>query len=374
MREPRHQIPSSRRRRATRIVILSLLSCASLPVALAHEATATLHVRNDEDSTTIVSPRARARADVGDASRVELVYTADVWTSASIDIRTAASRVITERRDELSASIGHTIDATTLGGGYRYSTEIDYVSHAGSASVSHDFAQRSATVAVAAYAAKDVVGREGDPSFDRGLGSFGTQLTFSQVLDPDTLAQAGYEVAYLSGYQASPYRFVGIDGLCDGTALQCVPERVPDRRVRHALLTGVRRALGSRWSAGLSYRYYLDGWQLSSHTIEPVVALTPVDEALLSLRYRFYQQTAASFYRSAYESQGDIRFVTRDRKLSPLQSHRISLDYEHDVALGDAWELQWALVAGVSLYRYHDFPGLTDVGALELSAAVGMEL
>src|SRR5688500_14275375 len=108
--------------------LLALL-CAEPPVSRADEVSSALYVRTDSDRTTIVSPRGRGRTDVRPGTSFELVYTADAWTSASIDIRASASQVVTEQRDELDARASQQLADATVSAGYRYSSEVDYESH-----------------------------------------------------------------------------------------------------------------------------------------------------------------------------------------------------------------------------------------------------
>jgi hypothetical protein len=56
-----------------------------------------------------------------------LTYAVDVWTGASIDIRTMATPAVTEQRDELVAAVTHRSSPLTLMGTYRYSTERPFV-------------------------------------------------------------------------------------------------------------------------------------------------------------------------------------------------------------------------------------------------------
>jgi hypothetical protein len=350
--------------------------CAGARPARDEEVGSAIYVRTDSDHTTVVSPRVRGKGEVAPGTSAEIAYGADVWTSASIDIRTAASKVVTEQRDELDFNLSHELTDVTLGAGYRFSKENDYESHAGNASFSYNFADNAATLAASAYVSGDKVGRSGDPKFDRGLTSVGSRLGFTQVVDAKTVVQLSYDLAYLNGYQASPYRFVGIggDGRCHGTAPMCLPESDPKVRLRHALVGRLRRAFGESFSVGLSYRFYLDDWGIRSHTIEGQLALLASDVSQVALRYRFYTQSGASFYRARYLPTDDLRNVTIDRKMSPMGINRVGLDYERGFALGGGVMLRGVLSAGLDFYKYDDFPGLTQVTALEISAGAVLQL
>ena len=100
------------------------------------------------------------------------------------------------------------------------------------------------------------------------------------------------------------------------------------------------------------------------------------EDGLLAIRYRLHQQGAAAFYRSTYPvPSSTLRFVTRDRELSPLWTHRLGLSYERRVALGDAGPtLRLAAALGGTYLFYEDFVGLTDVVAVDGTLSIGVDL
>lgn len=343
------------------------------------EVRVTTLVRGDTDTTIVVNPSVRARVELFDAdTHVDAEYTADVWTSASIDIRTAATQAVTEQRDELNAGIDRRIDDFTLRGGYRYSSENDYEAHGGLVSGALDLADHNSTLELRLTAESDRVGRSGDELFSRPLTLFGGRFGYTQVIDPQMVVQVAYELGHAEGFQSSPYRFVGIggDGRCGGTALLCVPETHPSVRTRHAFVARARRAFDDHLSAHLDYRFYVDDWGLFANTAAIQLNWMHDEDGLFAFRYRLHQQGAAAFYRSTYpEPSGTLRFVTRDRELSPLWTHRLGVSYERGVALGEAGpELRIAAAVGGTYLFYEDFVGLTDVLAVDATISLGVEL
>ncbi|HJL35612.1 MAG TPA: DUF3570 domain-containing protein, partial [Polyangiaceae bacterium LLY-WYZ-15_(1-7)] len=364
------------RRRPTIAALLALVGVAlfSPRVARADEVAAGLYVRADTDDITVVSPKLRANVRLGDRTTVGAGYAADIWTGASIDVRTAATRPIREQRDELTAHLAHELDDVTLGASYRFSHEGDYDSHGGALDATWRFAEGNATVRARLLAAQDVVGRAGDPDFERRLGTLGAHLVYTQNVDRLTLLQLAYELTRREGYQASPYRFVGIggDGSCAGTAQLCVAEAHPGLRMRNAAVARFRRAFGERFSFGAAYRFYGDDWGLFGHTITAQLGVLPGERDLVTLRARFHGQDAASFYRARYEERpGErLRYVTRDRELGALFTTRVQLAWERTLDLTDAGpELQLTLAAAGTHLRYRDFVGLDQVWAVELTFA-----
>ena len=336
-------------------------------------------VRTDTDGTTVIAPRLRAAVLLDeDRTRVEAAYTADIWTSASIDIRTAATRAVSEQRDELSLSVSRELEETTIGGSYRLSVEPDYVSHGGSLRIAHELAEGAATLEAALSASYDTVGRSNDQSFARGIATVGLRAAYTQILDAHSILQGTYELSRLDGYLSSPYRFVGIggDGACAGTAVLCLPENHPGLRTRHAFAVRYKRSLGGSGSLGATYRLYLDDWGLLSHTLVATGAWLPFERTTLSLSYRFYRQSAATFYRARYpDPTSEIRYVTRDKELSALFTHRLELSFEQRIDLTDAGpELRATVVVGGAALSYDDFVGLSSAYALDVTVAAEVTL
>lgn len=358
-------------------VLLGLLLVAAVGVvasiARAEEAAGALYVRTDTDSTTVISPRIRANKILGESTQVDATYAADIWTSASVDIRASASvRPVTEQRDELDLGVRHELNDIRLRGSYRFSSEHDYSSHGVSLGGSVDLAQNAATLDLSLNVFADTVGQSGNPGFARALTTFDGALSFTQVLDPVMFLSLTYEVAHNSGYQSSPYRYVGVGGTgfgCLGASF-CWPEYVPSQRTRHALAFLIRRAFTDTLSLGLNYRFYFDDWGLSSHTALFDAGFNLGEHTLLSLRYRFHLQGAVSFYQAIYAQITQNQYRTRDRELSELTYQRVGAELEHRFDVGERSKLSATLAVSGNFYNYADFKGLDQVTAIEISAGL----
>lgn len=359
------------------VFAVALLGHAATALA-EEEVVAGVYVRTDTDQTQVISPYTDAQVRLGDRTVVNAGYAADIWTSASIDIRTAATRRVSEQRDQIAAGLEHELDAVSLRADYRYSHENDYVSHGGGLQATWRFAQNNATLRGRVNASFDSVGRSGDDGFDRSVSTLGAMAVFTQNLDAKSLVSVAYEISRREGYQASPYRFVGIGGdgaLCGQGAQFCVPELHPNLRVRHAAAVRARRAFGLL-SLGLDYRFYYDSWQIASHTVILDGKLMPGEHTVLNLRYRFYRQGDAEFYEAQYDDPGALpRFLTRDREMGALYSHRIALSIEQSFDVTQSGpELKATLGTSASRFTYDDFIGLNGVWAFDLTFALAVVL
>src|SRR3954467_12410930 len=95
---------------AYRLAAVLMIGCAGHAPRLT-DASSTVYVRSDTDATTIVSPTVKlgARAD---KATVAATYSVDAWTGASVDVVTAATKAITERRHEVDDAVGYDVAST----------------------------------------------------------------------------------------------------------------------------------------------------------------------------------------------------------------------------------------------------------------------
>jgi hypothetical protein len=357
-------------------------------------ATSAIYVRTDSDETTVIAPRLHVAAPLEESTRLDLVYTVDVWSSASIDIRTSASRrlgadnrpleqePVTEQRDEIDADIEHAFSDLTLSGGYRYSTEPDYESHGGSLGGGYDFADNNAKIALGVGAFFDTVGRAGDAQFEEAATTTSARVSFSQLLGTHGLMQLVYELGVQRGFLSSPYRYVrfapdsgSVPSTCAYPVMACQLEQNPGDRMRHALAVHARHAFGNHLSLGGNYRFYLDDWEMTSHTVGIDGAWLPSDDWLLSLGYRFYHQSSAYFFEPFYSPMPRPRYYTSDKELSALSSHRFELELSHGWTLDEpGTKLQLILLLAPAFFLYDEFLPLDQVTALETTLAIEVTL
>jgi len=204
-----------------------------------------------------------------------------------------------------------------------------------------------------------------------------------QLIDASTFVQLEYELGNARGYQASPYRFIGI-GTSDGTCQVSEPEQIivycpretnPQLRVRHAIALRARRAIGEPLSVGAEYRFYLDSWDVQSNTLGLDVTVLPAERTSLALRYRFYTQTAAKHYRPRYEEERDDGLYTRDKELTPLDSHKLALDAEQTFVMDARGRTLRAMLSiGPVFYSYSNYLLLDSITALDATLSLVLDL
>jgi Protein of unknown function (DUF3570) len=356
----------------------TIAACSGTAPARLASLDSAFYARSDTNATVVYAPRIHAGAKLGDSAGLDATYAIDSWTGASIDVTTAATKAIHEIRREVTTGAYYEFKDITVSGGYRYSGENDYWSNGGVVNVIADLADNNATLGLSLLGSSDTIAKSGDvAATKRPTGSTGARLSFSQVLDPKTVFQASAEVVRLTGFLSSYYRYVGFEngGLCYGTASDCIQESHPHERMRTALSARLRRSFGDRVSGSLDFRHYFDDWGIMSETVSPELSVLVGDHGTFTAAYRYYTQTDADFYLPRYLGDASqYRYFTRDRKMSPMYTHRLGLEYTHGIPLGESGDtiLELAARAGGTWFHYKAFIGLTDVYAIEGTGLVGV--
>jgi hypothetical protein len=122
-------------------------------------------------------------------------------------------------------------------------------------------------------------------------------------------------------------------------------------------------------SMGIAYRLYLDDWGVVSHTVQADLVYLFVRGTHVALGYRFYKQGSADHYKPIYYQAE--RFMTSDKELSALSSHRASLEFEH-VFSGSTADpgLRLNVSVAPSIYFYDVFPLLDQIRAVDINGAL----
>lgn len=305
-----------------------------------------------EHSTRVVQPMVDAELEVGEHGTFAGHMLIDSITSASA-ASGASGTAFTESRNEAGGSYIHNFGDLRLGAGGRYSSEPDYQSRYVTLSLESDFAQRNTTIGINLARGFDSLDNSGAQG---GLSSILTgeldttmvSVAASQLLSPQSIISASYDLSYLDGFQQNIYRTVVAGGMV-------AAERLPDNRLRHALASTIRYHLEPTNTTLIgAYRFYIDDWGVLGHSPETRIVQELFEgDVDINLSYRFYRQSAADFYEDIYDS-GDMfeePFLSGDDKLGNVRSHTMGL--KTGVYLGlFGLEGQWAEVRMDGLLQY----------------------
>ncbi len=203
-----------------------------------------------------------------------------------------------KRRVELSAFGSAEIDETTLGGGYMYSSEKNYLSNTVYGTLARNFAMRNTTLAATYFHNFDTVETdnadiERAEEFPKPKDVDGVNLGLTQVLSRGTIAQVVGSAILQRGALGDPERDMDVE--YDGDVWRLDIERLPHRRSRYAASARVIQALWTGSALEGGYRYYTDDWGILSHTVLGEWRQYLAPWALLKLHGRFYTQSESDY-------------------------------------------------------------------------------
>ena len=290
-------------------------------------------------STRVIAPEIIAQLDAPQGTRMRVDYLVDSITSASIAAGALEDVRFTEVRHDVDLKAGHEFVGRTnpvdLFGGVRFSREPDYFSFASLFQPTIWLADRATMFRGRITYRHDEIGQNfrggsgqrpgnmGGTSADRfreTLDAISVAAGWEQALSRTLLLEVGYDFTYQHGFLANPYRSV-LGGQ--------IPETHPEQRFRHLLFSRLAWYIPrSRTSLQALYRSYVDNWKVSAINPEFRIYQEMSPYFQTRLRYRYYKQTSAFFYKSDpndYTFQDE--YVTADPKLSAFRVNELGIQF-----------------------------------------------
>ena len=307
-----------------------------------------LYHQNSNDGRQVIDGSAREEANVFEpmvfithqvtedtAVTGRVVF--DAWTAASdtkLDNYTGASGTPIMGQTRVAANLGVQSERKVLSNRWTYgaslgfSSEYDYRSLNGSFDISRSFAKDNFTLGASIQYFLDEVDLFKDLStpqnttISTGLERkiFATSITASQILTIRDIVQFGLTFAKASGELESTASSVNISGVRS-------VESLPSTRSRYAISSKWVHGLSENSSVNLSYRYYFDQWDLSSHTFRAAYLFdVEEDESYVEVFGRAHDQSSVRFYANNFDQgQG---YMTSDSDLQEFTSFETGLFYE----------------------------------------------
>lgn len=314
-----------------------------------------------ERATRVMQPMLDAMFDAGTHGIATAHFLVDAITSASTSAGSVDAEPFTERRYEAGVGYSHRLDTITIAGNTKVSTEPDYLSIYAGARVQAELAQKNLVLGLGGGFSRDTISaaapagpveptlrcdamRTAEPSCS--LDTYSIFASASQVVRHNAVVAVSVDVSELRGYQSNPYRQAIV-----GETL--ASERHPTGRTRQAFAVSARyHVVQTRTTLIGAYRYYRDSWKVHAHTPELRVVQEIGHEVDTSLRYRYYAQDGATFYRDRYPADDPAmtQFVSDDVKLSAFTGHTVEAKAG---ILGSALGLQrWAAIRLEGILEY----------------------
>jgi hypothetical protein len=334
-----------------------------------------------------VSLNARARKELREDKFLGLTLAIDSLTGASPSGAAPASTVQTltspsgnsqytiapgeqaldtsflDTRTALSASWDMPLTRLTLlSVGASLSDEYDYTHTGVNARIARDFNNRNTTLSFGVALANDTINPVGGspvplaPMLGLGLqtvkrGDQSKDVTdflfgVTQVLNRHTLVQLNYSLSQADGYLTDPYKVLSVVDLSTGNPVagpagsglsRYLFESRPGTRDKQSLFGLIKRDFDGD-VLETSYRYMTDDWGVDSHTVEVRYRWNVGTSRYLQPHVRFYQQTAADFYRTVLFDGAPVpAFATADHRLGEFDGLTVGVKYGQATARGGEW-------------------------------------
>jgi hypothetical protein len=369
--------------RASKADKVDMKPSTDVPAGLTIKASTEMTGYGDTDHVSVLSPSiAGSVADDVAGWSLSGHYLVDVVSAASVDIVSTASGKWNEIRHAGSADASIKLEDATLGGSAVFSSEPDYFSLAGGATLTVDLFDKNVTPYIGFSYGQDQVGKTGLPrEFWRTKQTTSGRIGVTFVVDRSTIANLQGDATEESGYLAKPYRYVPLFAPGEGAALgpgasiadvnatrlpERAAEQLPGKRQRFAI-TG---RIGHRFEGStlrLDERAYADTWNLFASTTDFRFIVDLGRRWSFWPHLRFHIQNAVVFWQRTYEmaptvegSLGVPVIRTGDRELSPLYTGTAGLGARF--TLVDSRRAPWFILLEVdgSYTRYLDALYISD--------------
>ena len=307
----------------------------------ANELNVDFHGFQDTRGVTVLSPMVDLTQDYTERTTLRLTYGLDAISGASDSCARCHRDGINSHRQVVGLSATRKYGDTKLTFGGAFSKENFYRATTGLASVSRDLANGNTTVAAGFSFSLNQPTLHPNPEIENQYQSGGF-ATVTQTLSKTSIAQFGYEVGHIAGYQDNPYLRAEVNG-------EMVLGQVPDARTRQTVSARLRQALPADTFLEADYRHYFDDWDVSSNTLSLGISHHFGPRLLMNLAYRRYDQTAAFFWAPSYT--GTPQYYTADFRLEPFTSN----DYTGRVVIttkGRFWGLPEGTGVSLQYERY----------------------
>jgi hypothetical protein len=352
-----------KRRAHLGLLVTLLLAVPATAGVLPDDRSDLLYHRYDGGGVTIDGPSVLMRKKVGKSISVVGNYYVDMVSSASIDVITTASPY-TEERKQWSIGMDYLRGNTTMNVGYTNSVESDFDAKTWSLSVSQDMFGDLTTLTLSYALGDDVVGRSDDESFARQNKRQHYGVALSQILTRNLITALNFETVTDEGFLNNPYRSVRYADSTSGTGYSYEPELYPRTRSSNAVGLRARYFLPYRAAIQGEYRFFTDTWEISSHTAA-ISYVHPLGPWTFDLKYRWYDQTGASFYSDLFPRAEATNFRARDKELSPLTSTTLAFEATYEF-LRNGWNFIDKGSVTASYSRLHvDYDNFSDLTAGE---------
>ncbi|HEY3698060.1 MAG TPA: DUF3570 domain-containing protein [Spongiibacteraceae bacterium] len=318
-------------------LLLLCNSAALFAAVLPEERVDALYHRYDGGGLKVDGTSVLVRKNIADKVSISGNYFVDNVSSASIDVVTQASK-FTDKRTEKSLNVDYLFDRTLLSGGYINSTESDYLSKTFHFDMSQDFFGDLTTFSMGYTRGNNTIKDNNDASIHETSVHQEYRTGLSQILTRNLIVSGTEEIMVDDGYLSNPYRSYRFLDPSVARGYSYEREVFPKARTSSTTALHARYHLPNYRAAIYGdYRYYTDGWDIKSNTIEVGYDHTLPAGWLFDVHVRYYKQSAANFYSDLFARRNEDRYMTRDKQLSDMHSITYGAGITYDLPYKSAY-------------------------------------
>ena len=268
-------------------------------------------------------------------------------------LQVMSGATIRERRNQAQATLGWYGDRLGHKGSLGFSSENDYDALYGVYSGEYERVGGVQTISWSASYSDDRVSPTDALLYGRteraDRDSVSLSGAFTQIINRNSLIQAGLSATRQSGFLSDPYKLVWIDHAV-------LNDSRPDQRLSFTFSARFRQYMETSEAAlVLDYRWFQDDWDIGSHTREGSWRQPLGENWLFTPGIRYYTQNAPDFYAPYFLAVPEDGFWSSDYRLSTFGalSYRLQLLRRHP---------GWSLSLGAEYYDSSDSLALSGSG------------
>ena len=181
--------------------------------------------------------------------------------------------------------------------------------------------------------------------------SYSASFAFTQIINQRMQGALLVDLAYQTGYLGLPFHRVYF-----ADSSTAVVEKLPSQRLKLPIGLRLNYFLGDKVILRAYYRYYMDNWGVKSHTasLEVPIKITPFFS--ISPFYRYYIQTAATYFAPYKTHTPADEYYTSNYALSAFSGHYFGTGVRL-APPGGIWKTQLSVLE----LRYGHYSETTDL-------------
>jgi hypothetical protein len=326
-----------------------------------NDANVQFHAFQDTRGVTVLSPTVDLGKDFTERTNLRVSYGLDAIAAASDSCARCHRDGVNSHRQVGGLTVIQKFNAFkwTIGG--TYSQENFYRATTLLTSAARDLANGNTTVAGGYTFALNQPKLHPTEQVENQYQN-NAFVSVTQTLSKVTIAQVGYELGRIIGYQDNPFLRANVNG-------SLTLGRVPDLRTRQTVSARLRQALPADTYLEADYRRYFDDWQVHSNTLSAGLSHRFTPKILAGFSYRWYKQDGAFFYQPQYIGALP-QYYTADFRLQPFSSGL----YTGKVTFTPAAPFLWLPTGSGLTLQYERYRADNGFQAAIFSAGVHMPL